>query len=170
MSSPVDNRSHALKAIDYWALAIFYFFVAGDSTISNMLDIYFSRRLQMFMATVMISRRLAISVVGDKDRSRWRQKIASVRWASVYDLACYAVPLDYKCSCESHCSSPCPETRAIGRARINTHAESSARAKNRPCQHYCQPYNRTCQIGTSLSQMLVRITFAFITLLYPVLS
>ena len=45
--------------------------------------------------------------------------------------------------------SPCPETRA----RVYTRAKSPARVKTRLCQHHYQPWNRTWQIRTVLSQL-----------------
>ena len=57
--------------------------------------------------------------------------------------------------------SACPEIRAIARARVYTHAKSPARVKNCPCQHHCQPCNRTCQTGTSLSAAATQVTVTF---------
>ena len=67
--------------------------------------------------------------------------------------------------------SPCPETRAITSVRVQTRAKSPARAKNNTCQHHYQPCNRTCQIGTLLSQLQHRSPsqFPFITLHYSAL-
>ena len=55
----------------------------------------------------------------------------------------------------------CPETRTIACARVHTSAKSQIRAKNHPCQHHYQACNRTCQIGTSLSQLQTPVTVIF---------
>ena len=45
--------------------------------------------------------------------------------------------------CRIYCS-PYPEVRTIASRRVHIRTKSLARAKHRPCQHHCQPCNRTC--------------------------